>query len=172
MLRLLPGQRPLYLLIFLACATMLCIALYMQHQMELIPCALCITQRVFIIAVGLVALVAWIHHPKGWGNKAYAITGILLCAIGGAFSMRHLWLQSLPESMVPACGPSLGYLLDAFPLQEAISLLLKGDGNCAEEVWSLLGITIPGWTLIAFFGLTAGNLWQCFRPKVQSLEAQ
>jgi len=27
-------------------------------------------------------------------------------------------------------------------------MLFIGDGNCAEVMWSLLGISIPGWVLI------------------------
>ena len=29
-------------------------------------------------------------------------------------------------------------------------MAIQGDGNCAEVMWSFLGISIPGWTLIAF----------------------
>jgi len=27
-------------------------------------------------------------------------------------------------------------------------MLFIGDGNCAEVMWTLLGISIPGWVLI------------------------
>lgn len=149
-------QRYSYLALWLSCSLLIAIALYMQYQMGLIPCALCMTQRVFIIAVGLVALVAWLHKPKT-NNRIYPITGMVLALIGGAFSSRHIWLQSLPEDLAPACGPSLSYLLDTVPLMEALTVLLQGDGNCAESVWSFLGLTIPGWTLIAFIGLFGVN---------------
>ena len=52
---------------------------------------------------------------------------------------------------------------DNFPLMDALSVLLRGDGNCAEVVWSFLGISIPGWTLVAFLGLAGFNLWQVLR---------
>ena len=32
-------------------------------------------------------------------------------------------------------------------------MVLVGDGSCAEVVWSFLGISIPGWTLVGFIGL-------------------
>jgi disulfide bond formation protein DsbB len=66
--------------------------------------------------------------------------------------MRHLWLQSLPTDLAPACGPTLSYLLEAVPVMEALSVLLQGDGNCAKSLWLFLGLTIPGWSLIAFSG--------------------
>jgi disulfide bond formation protein DsbB len=145
-------QRHYYLLLWAGCSLLIAIALYMQYQMGLIPCALCMTQRVFIIAVGLTALVAWLVNAPV-SSKTYPIIGMLLAVIGAGFSMRHIWLQSLPEDLAPACGPTLGYLLENVPFVEALAVLLQGDGNCAESVWSLLGLTIPGWTLVAFAGL-------------------
>ncbi len=151
------STRNLLLLIWVGTIVLIAIALYMQYFMELIPCALCMTQRVFVIAVGVMALLGWLHITLGQLGKAglrtYTLLGMSMAVIGGAFSSRHLWLQSLPEDLAPACGPSLSYLLETVPFFEALSVLLKGDGNCAEEVWSLFGITIPGWTLVAFIGL-------------------
>lgn len=157
MLSIPPTTRQLLLLIWTGTIVLLAIALYMQYFMELVPCALCMTQRVFVVATGVVALVAWLHNPSTVGLKYYALAGSLMALTGGGFSIRHLWLQSLPEDLVPTCGPGLAYLLEAFPLTEAFRLLISGDGNCAETVWSLLGITIPGWTLVAFIGLLAAN---------------
>lgn len=150
-------QRHYYLLLWTGCCLLIAIALYMQYQMGLIPCALCMTQRVFIIAVGLVALAAWLSKAS-LGNKLYPILGMVLAAIGSGFSMRHIWLQNLPEDLAPACGPTLGYLLENVPFVEAFTVLLQGDGNCAESVWSFLGLTIPGWTLVAFAGLLLVNV--------------
>ncbi|GAB2189843.1 disulfide bond formation protein B [Sessilibacter sp. MAH2] len=159
----LPGIRLTNFIIFLGCVGLMLVGLYMQYFMGLVPCALCITQRVFIIATGLWALIAVaVHHPV-WARRTLAVLGILSSIAGGFFSSRQLWLQSLPEGQAPACGPSLNYLLDAFPLQEALTLLLRGDGNCAEISWTFLGISIPGWTLVAFIGLVLFNLWQLLR---------
>jgi len=131
--------------------------------MGLEPCPLCMTQRIAIIAVGTVALIAFLHHPFGMMRRVYSGLGAILAILGGAISSRQLWLQSLPEDQVPSCGPSLDYMLDTFPLSETISVMLQGDGNCAEVVWTFLGLSIPGWTLIAFIGLCLINLWQMLR---------
>jgi hypothetical protein len=42
----------------------------------------------------------------------------------------------------------LNYLLDNNFVSDALIQLFIGDGNCAEVMWSLLGISIPGWVLI------------------------
>jgi disulfide bond formation protein DsbB len=168
MLSVLPSTRTLLTLIWLGSIVLMAIGLYMQYVMELLPCALCMTQRIFIIAIGVVALFAWLHNPTGRGIRAYALVGMLMAIIGGAFSSRHLWLQSLPEDLAPACGPSLSYLLETVPFFEALSVLLRGDGNCAETSWSLFGITIPGWTLIAFVGLFLTNVAVFYKSLKQS----
>lgn len=165
----LPSTRLTFLVIFLGCTGLILVGLYMQYFMDLYPCPLCITQRVFIIAVGLTALLAFIVNPGRAATRVFSFFGFLFAVIGGSFSARQLWLQSLPADQVPACGPTLDYMLNNFPLTEALSVLLRGDGNCAEVAWTFLGISIPGWTLVAFIGLALFNIWQMFRkPSVKA----
>lgn len=153
------------LLIVLAVAAMMAVALYMEHAMGLEPCPLCVSQRIFVILVGVWALVAFLHHPGRIGRSLYAGLGVLSAMAGGAVSSRQLWLQSLPASEVPACGPGVDYILDTFPLLDALRVMLTGDGNCAEVAWSLFGISIPGWTLIGFILLGLAHLWQALRRR-------
>lgn len=160
-----PGSRIIFLIVFLGCAFLMGVALYMEHAMGLEPCPLCIMQRVMVIATALVALVAAIHGPGIMGIRIYGGLSIVTAAIGGGISSRQLWLQSLPEDQIPACGPGLDYLMDVFPLTEVLTMVLSGDGTCAEVVWEFLGISIPGWTLIGFIGLAAIGLFQVLRPK-------
>ncbi|MFT4676048.1 MAG: disulfide bond formation protein DsbB [Patiriisocius sp.] len=161
----LPNSRFIFLAVFLGCTFMMAIALYMEHAMVLEPCPLCILQRVMVIAVAVIALIAVVHGPNEAGIKVYGGLSILTAAIGGAISIRQLWLQSLPEDEIPACGASLDYLLDVFPLTEVLTMVLSGDGTCAEVVWKLFGISIPGWTLIGFVGLIAIGIFQVSRPR-------
>ncbi len=130
--------------------------------MKLLPCPLCITQRAFINLVGVIGLVAFIHNPASTGQRRYAGLGVI-AAIGGAyFAQHHVWLQSLPADQVPACGPGLAYMFEVFPLMEAFTMLLQGDGTCAEP-HIILGLSIPMWTLIAFVGLGLMNIYQLLR---------
>jgi disulfide bond formation protein DsbB len=144
------------------------VALYMEHAMGLEPCNLCILQRVAVIATAIVALFAAIHGPNIVGIKIYASLGLLTSLSGAGLSGRQLWLQGLPADQVPACGPSLDYLVDIFPLTQVLSMVLEGDGDCAEVVWSFLGISIPGWTLVGFFGLIAICAFVFLRPKTNN----
>tara|TARA_B110000879_G_scaffold164138_1_gene212003 strand:- start:5024 stop:5479 length:456 start_codon:yes stop_codon:yes gene_type:complete len=147
-----------------ACAGLIAIAIfYFQNHLGLEPCYLCITQRVFVIAIGVIFLVAGLHNPLAKGQKIYSSLVAATAAVGGYFSIKQLWLQSLPEDKVPACGPPADYLFDAFSVSEAISMLLRGDGNCAEVQWQLLGLSMPGWVLVAFIGFAAVAIFQLLR---------
>lgn len=159
----LPNPRQTSLIIFIGCVALILIALGFQEFMGLAPCPLCITQRIFVIAVGLFALAALIHNPAKAGQKIYATGGFLMAIAGCGFSGRHLYLQSLPADQLPSCGPGLSYMFDTFPFMEAMEILLMGDGNCGEIMWSLFGISMPGWVLVAFIGLALFNVWQFVR---------
>jgi disulfide bond formation protein DsbB len=132
----------------------------MQHVMELNPCYLCITQRAFVILTGMLALLALLHNH---GLKVYGFLIALSSLAGSFFSGKQLWLQSLPEDKVPACGPPAEYLFDAFNFNEALSMLLRGDGNCAEVQWTFLNLSIPAWTLLCFLFLAFLGFTQVIR---------
>ena len=159
--------RLVYLYIFLFCVSLLGIAMYMEHVMMLEPCPLCIMQRVFFLATGIVALVAFIHNPVARGKLIYGSLAAVLSAAGGGFAIRQIYLQHLPKDEVPACGPSLSYMIEQFPLRDVLSVMFSGDGNCAEIVWQdpVLGWAIPQWSLVGFVMLAAVCAWQAIRKQ-------
>jgi disulfide bond formation protein DsbB len=144
-----PDKRILNLAGFGACAGLMVYALYAQYFLDLAPCPLCVFQRVSVIALGIIFLVATLHNAGRVGSVMYALL-LLLAAAGGVVAAgRHVWLQNLPPDKVPACGPGLDFMLDAFPLAEALKMVFSGSGECAEVSWSLLGLSMPAWVLIA-----------------------
>lgn len=161
----LPASRTIFWLVFLGTVTLMGVALYMEHVMKLQPCPLCIFQRVMTIATGAIALIAALHNPRETGIRIYGGLMSLTAIMGASISIRHLWLQSLPADQVPACGPDLDYLLDVFPITEVLTKVLSGDGTCAEVLWTLFGISIPGWALIGFIGLLGLGILQVVRPQ-------
>ncbi len=150
-------------LVLLAIVSMAFAMLYLERHLNLAACPLCMTQRVFVLAWGLVALLAILHNPSGWGIRVYAALCALSAIGGAAVAGRHVWLQHLPPEEVPACGPSLEYMLDTLPFTETLSIVLMGDGNCAETMWTFMGLTIPEQTLILFIVTAIVCLWQTFR---------
>lgn len=151
------SYRQMQLLGAAACAVGLLFALYLQHFQGFEPCPMCVFQRVAMLAAGLVFVLAAIHGPTTLGGQGvYLVLTMLAADAGALIAGRHVWLQSLPPDQVPACGPTLDYLLDVMPLAQVLSTVLRGDGNCAIIDAAWLGISLPAWTLIAFIGL---SLW-------------
>ena len=60
-----PGIRQCNLAGFLVCVCMMAYALYAEHYMLLMPCPLCVFQRMAVIALGIIFLVVTLHNPAG-----------------------------------------------------------------------------------------------------------
>ena len=148
-----PEKRTLNWAGFIACGGMMLYALYAQYFLVLAPCPLCIFQRIAVILMGLVFLAAALHNPGRGGSIFYALLLFITAAGGIAVAGRHVWLQNLPPDKVTACGPGLDFMLDAFPLGEVLKIVFSGSGECAEISWSLLGLSMPAWVLIAISSL-------------------
>ncbi|MFK7860737.1 MAG: disulfide bond formation protein B [Granulosicoccus sp.] len=140
-------------------------AIYAEKVLYLDPCPLCITQRMFYIGVGFFALIGLFMIRNLWAQRLSAIL-LSVCAVGGIITAgRQVWLQHLPPELVPECGLGLQYWLENEPWLKTLSLLFKGDGNCAEVHWRFLTLSMGEWSLIWFTGLLAVGLILIFKRK-------
>ncbi len=150
----------------LVCIALLAYALFEQFQMGVEPCPKCIFQRVAFLAMAIIFLVGGLHSPRRNGRRAYAMLVAIAAAVGAVVAVRHLIVQFSPQDPLTAgCGPGLNYLLDSFPIAEAIKKAFMATGDCGEISWTFLGLTMPGWTLICYVLLGAGALWAGFRRR-------
>ncbi|HEU4669849.1 MAG TPA: disulfide bond formation protein B [Dyella sp.] len=140
---------------FAICAALLGFALYAQYVWAMIPCPLCIFQRIGFLAMALFFLIGAIHAPRGGVRWVYTGGVLLSAAWGIAVAGRHLWIQSLPADQVPSCGGDLSYLMSAFPFAKVLRLVFTGSGECAK-VEPILGLPIPAWSLLWFIVLAIG----------------
>ena len=150
----------------LGCAGLMAYALYAQHVLGLEPCPLCIFQRMAVIALGCVFLIAAAHPAGAVGRRIYAVLlgGVALAGIG--IAGRHVWLTMLPPERVPACGPGLDFMLESFPLREVLATVLSGSGECATVDWHFLGLSMPAWVLVDLLCLGAWGVvmnWRAAR---------
>jgi disulfide bond formation protein DsbB len=159
-----PSSRLVFLGVFLACAALIGFALYLQERVGLDPCPMCILQRYAVIAIGLVALAAAVHGPRGLALKLYAIGVIVFALAGGGTAIRHSWLQHNPPK-TSSCGAELDFLLENFPLAQALPKIFAGTGDCAAVHWRFLGLSIPEWTLIWFVAFAGIAIWVAFVRK-------
>lgn len=150
-------------LLFAAPAGLLLFAYYLQYFQGQEPCPLCMTQRLCFYGIaGFALLACFTHGSQLWRKLSNAGVG-LFAALGGGVAIRQLWLQSLPPDQVPACGPSFEFIMKTFPLSEAVSIMFKGTGDCAEVTWTFLGLSIAAWSLVWFVLLFAAALFQLLR---------
>jgi len=122
-------------------------ALAYEHWTGLLPCQLCWLQRgVFIGLAGLslVALFLQKYRLLRWPLVALFA---LLSITGVAIALRHLYIKMNPTSV--SCGMDVETLLDFFPLQEAITHMLMGSSDCAQQA-NLLGLPLPSWSLTGY----------------------
>ena len=144
-----------YLAGFLICGGLILYALYLQYYEYQDPCPLCLLQRVVYIVLMVVFLLGALHGPRRIGAIVYSTLLVLVSLIGAGIAGRHVWLQHLPKDKVPECGPGLGYILDRFPLVNALEKIFRGSGECAEAGWRLMGLSIAEWSLVWFVLLGA-----------------
>jgi disulfide bond formation protein DsbB len=143
---------------FAAGAALIGYALYVQYVLGLEPCPLCILQRVAVIMVGVLFLLAALHDPAERGARAYGVLIDLAAMAGILVAARHMWIIAQPPGSVAECGASLDYMMDVLPLHEVLGKVLTGSGECAKIDWQFLGLNMPTWVLIALVGLGTWGL--------------
>lgn len=151
---------------FLVCVALLCFALYSQYYLGLNPCPLCTFQRGAFVLLAVAFLIGALHAPRGpGGRRGYGLLALLAAALGIAVAGRHVWLQHLPADKVPACGPDLSYMMEAFPFADVLRKVFTGSGECAVVDWTFLGLSMPEWSLAWFLALTGWALFAAFRRR-------
>jgi disulfide bond formation protein DsbB len=141
----------------------LAIGQIMEHAFGHEPCPLCLMQRIWFLIAGLVAAFALADDPR---RPVWALLLALAALVGAGFSIRQLWLQSLPADQVPACTAGINYMFrnymssDDYPGMDIIRAMTSGTGDCAKVGWTFLGLSFAGWALVGFFMLVGLALLQ------------
>lgn len=154
--------RPVFLAIFIYCAGLIGFGLLLQYFKEITPCPMCIMQRYAFVGVGLIGLIGAVHNPSGFMRRIYAFLILVTSLAGLGVAIRQTWLQHFPPSQT-VCGPDLSYMLNSFPLGEALPMLFQGYGDCSVVDWTFLGLSIAEWALINFVIIGCIAFWQMVR---------
>jgi disulfide bond formation protein DsbB len=166
--------RSLFFLAFIACALIIGTVVYLQRVFDLTPCVLCVWQRwVFLICAALALAAAW-HGPGPNGCRRYGALMLVLTLSGGAIAGTQVWLQTAtPDELVPVIA-AIERSLDALFLGHVVERLRFDTLLCAEINWSLFGMTLPEWSLLAFVGLALLALYPIFQSsgKVSGAESR
>ena len=122
-------------------------ALVLEHGFGQLPCALCLNQRAWIMLAGLFVAAGFAHNPR---LGIYPLLAVGASLAGGTFSIRHLYLLTLPADQVPGCGVDFDYIIDVFPVLDVLRHMAQGTGECTEQ-----GFVIPAAALVGFVGMLA-----------------
>jgi disulfide bond formation protein DsbB len=138
--------------VLMASAIVLGSALLSQYWGGLAPCELCILQRwpwVAAIAISLVALVAGSRPALPWVALVLAIA----FALGVAFAFYHVGVEQHWFAGPSACTASAN---GATTLEEMKRQILgTAPVLCDRVQWSLMGVSLAGWNLLASLGMAA-----------------
>lgn len=154
--------RSLFFLVFFACALIVGAVIYLQRVVGSAPCPLCFAQRILMLTCSGICLIAALHVPGAIGWRVYSAILLFVSLIGAALAGRQVWLQATPPENPAACLVNLQYLLDTQPWLKVLALIFAGHAGCSEITWSLFGISLPEWSLLAFAGISLFALYYLF----------
>ena len=147
---------------FLGCSGLIAFALFLQHSEGLAPCPMCILQRYAFILIGILALISLTISSRNIFSSIFDWLIILFAGLGAGIAMRHVWLEHNPPEIMD-CGADLGFVVDTFPLAQALPMIFRGTGDCSIVLWRFLGLSIAEWALVCFMTILLVELWRMIK---------
>lgn len=137
---------------------LIAVGLLLQMIDGLVPCPMCIMQRLVWMAIMVVSAVGAVWYGPRRVALFHALNGVL--AAGGSYvAARQSWLQWYPPEAV-SCGRDFYGIVETFPLRQALPMLLKGSGDCSAVDWTFLGGSIANWSCGMFTLTLVYCVWQ------------
>jgi len=145
------ATRPRTTLAFIALASFGLVAsgVVLQLTAQLEPCPLCIFQRYAYIITGALALAGALYRGPYLASRVWAALVTLSALTGLGIASRQVWLQHNPPA-ISECGADLEFMLESFPLTQALPMVFRGTGDCSKVDWTLLGFSIAEWSILCF----------------------
>ena len=158
-----PGRFPVFVLA--ASAAVLGGAFISQYWGGLAPCELCLLQRwpwVAAIVISLIAITVGNRSALPWAALALAA----IFAVGCALAAYHVGVEEHWFAGPDACTGAA----TAADTVEALKARILGQMpvRCDEPAWSLWGISLAGWNLLASLVMVSSCLavfWRLRRPR-------
>lgn len=147
----LPSYSKVNLIGFALASLAIVVSIFLQLHYHIAPCPLCIIQRLLMVFIAVLFLIATLHTPQPLGRRIFGSVLCIFSLLGVAVASWQVWLQHLPPDKAPACGASLDYMLHNLPFYEMAQLVLKGTADCARVNWSFLGISMAQMSIAIFF---------------------
>jgi disulfide bond formation protein DsbB len=144
--------RTTYFFGFIIISALLLTSLYFQIFEGIMPCPLCILQRISFGILGVLFLLGIMVYSKHalrlLINGLCALTSLLGVLLAG----RQVWLQHFPSADASECGVSLQYMIQALPMNQVVQKIFTGSAECTKRGWEFLQLNMAEWALICFVG--------------------
>jgi disulfide bond formation protein DsbB len=144
----LPAPRDTALVVLLASAALLGGALAFQYLGGYAPCVLCHWQR-YAHAAAIILAAAALALPRG---RTLLLVAAALAELSGAgIALFHVGVEQHWWQGTAACGSAVG---GASSIEELRArLLAQPVVRCDEVAWSLFGVSMAGYNLLASLSL-------------------
>lgn len=122
-------------------------ALWFQYVMLIRPCVMCIYERCALWGIFLAGIVGAIAPATPL--RLMAIVGWIYSAWQGVhLACEHTKIQLHPDPFV-TCDFAVRFP-DWLPLDKILPSLFAATGDCSNNQWSALSLSMPQWLIIIF----------------------
>ncbi|MDA9556022.1 disulfide bond formation protein DsbB [Vibrio sp.] len=122
--------------------------LIFQHIFNLQPCVMCIYERIAFLGIVGGALVGLIQPQKAIFRWLGLFIWLFSAIKGSQLALEHIDYQLNPSPFV-TCDLFVNFP-EWLPLNDWAPWIFEAYGDCSEIVWTLMGYTMPQWTLVLY----------------------
>ena len=147
-------------IVAVAGALALCIVYFFQYVLLILPCPLCLEQRIaYYVCVPLAALL-WLGAGHGASRKVLTLGFVVIAAVmlwNTGFAVFHAGVEwKLWQGPIDCTGPidKIGSVTSLMNQLQRISLV-----RCDEASWRFLGISLAGYDVPLSLGLAIVAGW-------------
>ncbi|MBK1648197.1 disulfide bond formation protein B [Rhabdochromatium marinum] len=154
-----------WLLLALLCAIAAATTVGLTAWLQLSPCHLCIFQRLLLMLMAPLALLAVLRAP--WGTLAGSAFS-LLALTGAVTAAYQSWLQLQPPGSISCVGADMG------PIERLVEwlgglwpTLFMAGGFCEDRELVILGLSLANWALVLYLSVLALAIWHLQLTRAQ-----
>lgn len=163
-------SRSLFFMVFTAGILALGASYYLEYTVGLMPCSLCLVQRLFLSVLTACCGVAAVHGSGRFGLSLYWF-GALSASLGGTMAAwRQVLLQSDSLHHLAQCAPGAQELFSHLPWLCALGRMFNDSEDCAQLSWTLFDLSIPEWSLLFFVAMSILAVYQLLRLAWSALQ--
>lgn len=160
------SSKQLWLFLALAASGLVLGSLILTAWLGLHPCHLCIFQRLLLMKIAVLGLVAF-FLPGGRQTFIGALT-LPLSGLGVGVAAYQSWLQAQPPGSVACVGGEPGLVERLVEtLGQWQPELFLATGFCDEKELEILGLSLANWALASFLAFVLLVLWILFNPSAK-----